>query len=91
MRGAQFGHLQDLALGGVSLRAIDATGLQIGEKVTVGLGDWMIPAFIRRIVENPNATYTIALEWVRPGSQAVASLLEMYCGQANAAEQPVTA
>ncbi|NLE38286.1 MAG: PilZ domain-containing protein [Pirellulaceae bacterium] len=91
MRGAQFGHLLDLALGGISLRAINVTGLSIGERVTVGLGDWMIPAFIRRIVENPNATYSIAMEWVRPESQAVASLLETYCGQASAADQPVTA
>ena len=82
-QGAQSGRVLDIGLGGICLKVVNTSGLKIGQKVVLGLGEWMIPAKVANIVPNGNATYRLGLEWVRPESTGVAMLVEQCCIQAE--------
>jgi hypothetical protein len=78
VRGAQYGHLEEISLGGLSIRVQDASPLQPDRRVVIGLGEWMIPATVRHVSGNPTTSYRIGMEWVRAESVAVSSLVDLY-------------
>lgn len=77
-RGAQYGQLADIGLGGFSMVVRDSSQLRPDQRVVVGLGEWMIPARVKHIVGNTQSGYRVGMEWVRPESNAVVSILEQY-------------
>ena len=74
--GAQHGRLEDVALGGLSVCVSRAYGLEIGQQVVVGIGNWMIPAKIRNMVSGDNKSYRVGMEWIRPETPAIVGLVE---------------
>jgi len=76
VRGAQYGHVTDISLGGLAISVLDASQLQSGQRIVVGLDGWLIPAIVKHVAGGARAGYRVGLEWVRPQSPAVTRLVE---------------
>jgi len=77
-RGAQYGQLENIGLGGFSMIVRDGSQFQPDQQIVVGLGEWMVRAKVKHVHGNAQAGYCVGMEWARPGSTAVMSILEQY-------------
>lgn len=84
VQGAQQGQLDEISLGGLSIRVPDASQLPVEARIVVGVGEWMIPATVKHIQPDSKSGFRVGMEWVRSGSAAVAGLVNHYRGAAVA-------
>jgi len=75
MLGAQYGDVEEISLGGFSMVALGASAPQVGEQIVVGFDEWLIPVRVKYVSETNGDYYRVGMEWVRPESPAVKTLL----------------
>jgi hypothetical protein len=80
--GAVYGHMDEVTTSGFAMSVSEATGLQAGDKLVVGIADWLIPALVRDIMEAGGGSSQLMLDWARPTSNAVSDILE-HCHPAD--------
>ncbi|HLA86212.1 MAG TPA: hypothetical protein VJL29_15600 [Thermoguttaceae bacterium] len=78
MRGAQRGWLEDIALEGLCIRAMNTAGLAVGQQVVVGIDEWMLSAKIANIVAGDKTDFRLGMEWIHPESTGVAELVDAH-------------